>query len=669
MKHEGSLVPAEVRRSADEFFGRKRMSFTRKVAWRMIVLAFCAAGIVALFSFHVAKTEAEQTLVAEWKTQIELRGRYESRRFQLAEELAQRMADSFLALYSQPDAASPVNFSDYYFRPGDGTIRLRPEFHAGQRPQDSGSQAATGVSGFVARDRPPLTRELQRRLVLAYETVAKFGPGAPADFANVHASLPENALIIYWPEVPWGLNAASDLNMIEGSVLRSTLQAYNPDRSAVWTGLYFDATASNWTITYQKPVDWLGRHLITPSVDVSLTDLIGNVVDGGPDGTFDLILSRDGKLVAYPKGFEGLPEGAGQIEVSEAGNPVLHDIYRSLQRVARDRTGKAQVVFDPDLNAYIASSNIDGPDWWLVTVYPEEQVEARALRSSGSILALIALLFGGFILTAIYVLRTSVSSPIKRMTQASRYIAEGHYGSIAGSGHNLPLRRDDEIGTLARSFRRMADKVETMRTGLERTVAERTLELELANQQLLDQSRRDGLTGALNRRAFDQDLRQAMLDAAQGTAIALALFDVDFFKRFNDHYGHVAGDRALEQVVSQIGEALPGASIYRYGGEEIAAIIPCSATDGARDAVEAAVQAVARIGIPHRKCRLGKLTVSSGAMIIPSAVEDSVEARRALLETVDKALYAAKNAGRNRCEWLSQADCGQDLASSTESIR
>ncbi|WP_459789941.1 diguanylate cyclase [Alteriqipengyuania sp. 357] len=617
----------------------------------MIVLAFCATGIVALYSFHAAKHEAEETLIAEWKTQIELRGRYESRRFLLAEELADRMAESFLALYANPDVASPADFSDYFDRPGDGTIRLRPEYFSGNRDGKGVLPGSTGVSGIVARDRPPLTPELQRRLMLTYEIVARFGPGASADLANVHASLPENALIMYWPEKAWGLDAASDLNMIEGSVLRSTLQAHNPDRRPVWTGLYYDATASNWTITYQRPVDREGRHLFTPSMDVSLTALIDDVSEGAPDGTYDLILSRDGRLVAYPSHLDGLAKDAGQIEISKTDNPTLGRIYRRLMQADPDEAGEASVVFDPDLDVYIASARIDGPGWWLVTIHPPAQVEARALRSAGSILVLIALLFGAFILTAIIVLRTSVSAPIRKMTQASHYVAEGHYRSIAGSAHDLPVGRDDEIGTLARSFRQMAEKVEDMRAGLERKVARRTMELERANRQLRDQGRRDSLTGALNRRAFDEDLRQATLDARAGTAIALALFDVDFFKPFNDHYGHVAGDRALERVVSQLCAALPGASIYRYGGEEIAAIIPCPAIGGGRSVVEGAVRAVARIGIPHAKSPIGTLTVSAGAMMIPGDVEDSAEDRRAVLEAVDKALYAAKGAGRNRSEW------------------
>ncbi|MEL7728031.1 hypothetical protein AAG612_00660 [Citromicrobium bathyomarinum] len=113
MKHDGTLVPGEVGLPAEDGFDRKRVSFTRKVALRMIVLAFCAAGIVALFSFFAARNEAEDTLVGEWKTQIELRGQYESQRFLDAEKLTDRMAEKFVALYSDPSVASSTDFSNY----------------------------------------------------------------------------------------------------------------------------------------------------------------------------------------------------------------------------------------------------------------------------------------------------------------------------------------------------------------------------------------------------------------------------------------------------------------------------------------------------------------------------------------------------------------------------
>ncbi|EMD81628.1 response regulator [Pacificimonas flava] len=647
MKPTGRIVRLPEHGFEAEAPSRTHRSFTRKVALRMIAFASCAVAIIAIFSFHVAKREAERALLGEWQMQIEQRGRYESQRLLRAEELTNRFSARFLASYTDPDAASAADFDRYFSAFPDGTIRLRPEFYSGYR--DGAGVQRSGATGFVARNQPPLTPELQRRLILAYETVAEFGPGASTDFANVHATLPENALIMHWPNEPWGLKASSDLDMTAKSVVQATLQSNNPSRRPVWTGLYFDATAANWTITFERPLDWQGRHLINPSVDVSVTDLIDDVSSNQPDGIYELLLSRNGMLVAHSTGIQDLPENAGQIEIEELGSSPAADIYRDLSHLGPANDGKATVRFDADLDAYVAGVGLKGPDWWLVTVYPQDLVEARALRFAGRILGIIALLFAAFIATIILVLRGSVAAPIRKITLATQRLASGDGRSVPISDGTLPIDRHDDIGTLARSFGLMASRVEDMRSHLEDAVSERTIELERANQLLAEQSVRDALTGALNRRAFDVALKKAIHDVNVNEAkIALVLFDVDFFKLYNDHYGHVAGDKTLRQIVMQLEASLPTASIYRYGGEEIAAIIPCRDGSEPKGAINKAVKEVEDLSIIHSKSPYGHVTVSGGGMLLSGEAPESGE----ILESVDRALYSAKKGGRNRFVWL-----------------
>lgn len=612
----------------------------------MVAFAFCAAAIVAIFSFYSAEREAQRALLVEWRTQIAQRGRYESQRFLRAEALTDRFARRFLDSYTDPNVFPSPDFEAYYQHMPDGTVRLRSKYYSGYR--DRNGLTHSGVSGFVARNRPELTPELKRRLVITYQTVAEFGPAASGEFMNVHASLPENALIINWPGQPWGLDADSDLDMTALSVIGATLPSQNPQRKPIWTGLYFDATASKWAITFQRPVDWKGRHLINPSVDVGLTELIGDVVDDRPDGIYDLILSHDGKLIAHPAGLDDRNKKAGQISVEQFGNPAVTSIYRQLANAEQRADGVGRVTYAPELDAYVASVGLEGPKWWLVTVYPKSVVQARALRSAGLALVLIAALFGAFILTVVLVLRASVSKPIRQMTEASHRLADGDYTAVANGSVPIPTKRNDEIGMLARSFQFMAGQVDSIMNRLEHLVTERTIELELANQQLAERSLRDGLTGAFNRRAFDQDLEKA-LDAVDknGVTVSLALFDVDFFKAYNDHYGHVAGDKALERIVACIGDSLPGAKVYRYGGEEIAAIIPCRDGREAEEKVRQAVRDVEGLAIAHAESAFGRLTASAGAMLL----DDASRSRSEVLERVDQALYAAKEAGRNRSIW------------------
>lgn len=612
----------------------------------MVAFAFFAAAIVAIFSFYSAEREAERALLVEWRTQIEQRGRYESRRFLRAEALTDRFARRFLDSYKDPGVFPSPDFAAYFEYLPDGTVRLRPKYYSGYR--DRNGVTHSGVSGFVARNRPELTPELKRRLVITYQTVAEFGPAASGEFMNVHASLPENALIINWPGQPWGLDADSDLDMTALSVIGATLPSQNPQRKPIWTGLYFDATASKWAITFQRPIDWQGRHLINPSVDVGLTELIGDVVDDRPEGIYDLILSQDGKLIAHPAGLGKLNKKEGQISVEKFDNPAVTGIYRELANAKQRADGVGRVTYDPDLDAYVASVGLEGPEWWLVTVYPKSVVQARALRSAGLALVLIAALFGAFILTVVLVLRASVSRPIRQMTEASHRLAEGDYTAVANGSVPIPTKRNDEIGMLARSFQFMAGQVDSIMNRLEHLVAERTIELELANQQLAERSLRDGLTGAFNRRAFDQDLEKALNAVEEnGLTIALALFDVDFFKAYNDHYGHVAGDKALERIVARIGDSLPRAKVYRYGGEEIAVIIPCRDAREAEEKVRQAVRDVEGLAIAHAESAFGRLTASAGAMLL----DDTSLSRSEVLERVDQALYAAKEAGRNRSIW------------------
>jgi diguanylate cyclase (GGDEF)-like protein len=169
------------------------------------------------------------------------------------------------------------------------------------------------------------------------------------------------------------------------------------------------------------------------------------------------------------------------------------------------------------------------------------------------------------------------------------------------------------------------------------------------NHQLEALARLDGLTGLMNRRAFDETLEAEVRQSARvGTPLSLLLIDVDHFKAFNDAYGHPAGDECLRTVAGLIARSLrrPMDRCARYGGEEFAAILPQTAADGALTIAEAIGDAVRAAGMPHGGNEAGVVTVSIGTATFPggnpsATVED-------LIAFADAALYEAKAAGRNR---------------------
>ena len=183
---------------------------------------------------------------------------------------------------------------------------------------------------------------------------------------------------------------------------------------------------------------------------------------------------------------------------------------------------------------------------------------------------------------------------------------------------------------------------------LELRVAERTAELLEANQKLEALSMTDGLTGIANRRQFDTALAREWARAARlGQTLSLGLLDVDWFKPYNDHYGHQAGDVCLQRIAQVLSEHMgrTGDLVARYGGEEFVFIAPDTPGEGALQMADKVCQALAGLGLPHEKSALGRVTASIGVASLRP--QEGMPAQE-LLRAADSALYLAKARGRNQ---------------------
>ena len=165
----------------------------------------------------------------------------------------------------------------------------------------------------------------------------------------------------------------------------------------------------------------------------------------------------------------------------------------------------------------------------------------------------------------------------------------------------------------------------------------------------------DGLTGVFNRRYFDQQLAvETARSQRSRSPLALIMLDVDFFKRYNDHYGHQAGDDCLRDIAATLKESLrrPADLVARYGGEEFACILPDTAYDDALLIAADLEKNVRLRNIPHAASQVSDVvTISLGVAGQPGNVTSDASA---LLALADAQLYCAKNAGRARV-------CGDQL--------
>jgi len=176
------------------------------------------------------------------------------------------------------------------------------------------------------------------------------------------------------------------------------------------------------------------------------------------------------------------------------------------------------------------------------------------------------------------------------------------------------------------------------------------IELKRLRDRLEHLSATDGLTGLANRRSFDDSLdREWTRGMRSGLPLSLAMIDVDFFKSFNDCYGHPVGDDCLRQVAQALIAAVPrhgGDLVARYGGEEFVVLLVDTDRKGAGAVSERLRSNVLDLAIPHEKSSVaGTVTVSVGAA---SVVPDGAQVPTSLVTAADGLLYRAKESGRNR---------------------
>lgn len=233
-------------------------------------------------------------------------------------------------------------------------------------------------------------------------------------------------------------------------------------------------------------------------------------------------------------------------------------------------------------------------------------------------------------------------------------LVQKQYNMLVEMNNNLEVKVRERTEELEKYNRMLEFEI------LERKKAEEALEqkvtelletkqkLEEANHKLEVLSSLDGLTEIPNRRSFDKVLeREWRRSIRHGFPISLCMIDIDFFKNYNDLYGHLAGDECIRQVARTLNSDLlrPADFAARYGGEEFSLILPNTDFEGAVFVAEKIRQRIRSLGIPHgSSCVDSAVTISLGTATMVNQTEKDFNQ---LVDLADKALYLAKNNGRN----------------------
>jgi two-component system chemotaxis family response regulator WspR len=332
------------------------------------------------------------------------------------------------------------------------------------------------------------------------------------------------------------------------------------------------------------------------------------------------VLAEAGKLLARP-GTAPFPvalpeESPSVIPVKEANLPGLGATVYGVRRL------------EPPLQGHIAATVAS------VAAY-------RSLRESGNRL----LLFGGSAILGIFILTFVAARQILRPIML---LVDGAKKVSAGESVDIPVRGADEIADLTIAFNEMARTVREGRRSLEEArdeLAHSNEGLKEANRALEALAITDGLTGLYNHRHFQDTLEKEMRRCERESRnLSLLLLDLDHFKQYNDRWGHTEGDAALRRVAGQVMKSIRSTDMaFRYGGEELAVLLPSCTKEQATEVAEKIRVAVATN--PQRPGRFGaRTTISIGVATFP----DDGRVARGLVDTADAALYAAKAQGRDR---------------------
>jgi diguanylate cyclase (GGDEF)-like protein len=203
------------------------------------------------------------------------------------------------------------------------------------------------------------------------------------------------------------------------------------------------------------------------------------------------------------------------------------------------------------------------------------------------------------------------------------------------------------VSVVGLCFAILLSQLKAHERGLEVMVRERTRELEASNRKLASMSMTDGLTGIANRRRFDEVLLDEWRLARRGgQPLALALIDVDWFKDYNDTYGHLAGDDCLRRIAAIVSANVrPGSGLVaRYGGEEFAVIAPATDEAAAMSLARTICKALADAAVPHVRSPFGVVTASVGVAVLVSGEGEPAD----LVKLADDAMYQVKARGRNQ---------------------
>jgi signal transduction histidine kinase/ActR/RegA family two-component response regulator len=492
----------------------------------------------------------------------------------LSDADVRRLADDYFPL--QPDGTR--RSSDKYF---DGVVR--------------DGDLTYGMGAYLAHGKDVPIEEL-RAFVAAFRLVGDLGPAARHDYDSLYFFTPwATRLVMYGPDRPDHLmyyrhEAPSDLSINKEEMATMTLPQNDPSRATRCTNLQRlvqDTVGKRLSTACITPTYVNGRYIGAFGSSMGLTHFFLNALKDTPSGASPMIVTSKGELIAYP-GFTDQSRSPEQTLANYEKKFALTDIVARASKTGRDNG----VVESKDGRQIVAFGRLNGPNWYLLLVYPKANVVASALGSAAWVLVIGGIASAIQALAVVLLARSSIVRPVERLAASCE----------PGADERVDVsdveRRKDEIGVLATSLRTEREKTEAVLASLEDRVIERTAQLERANTEKsrflanMSHELRTPLNGVIaisetlaGQQSTPKGRELAELIVSSGRLLERVLTDIlDFSKIEAGEISLSRDDFSMERLVGHIAE-LHSASAYSKGLDFRWSVAPEAAGHYAGDTV------------------------------------------------------------------------------------
>ena len=402
---------------------------------RLVVITMLLTAVSYQHAFSTATRQSLDGL----RDYITARSQREQAIFDLAIDNLGAVAGELPKRIHDYDGVDPApEFDRRYKLDPDGVVRSRAERFDPARH-----------SGAAIIQPERLDDAARRRLLAAHDTLEQMGRAMHTRFQDVWMIMPENVSLGFWPETPqWPFARKAGYDFTKDMLYNLAGPAKNPERRPVWSDVYQDRSQKIAMVSVTRPAYDGDRFLGIVGQDVTLDQIFERTVNVRLEGTTNLLVHRNGNLIAHPTLAAAIAGAKDGLPVSKT-DAALVSIHQSALTIQ----GETGVVEDEAADAHLGVAHIAGPDWFFVTVYPKSLLRAVAFRSArfilliglGSLLLEVTLLY--------FVLRSQVARPLGALLGATRKVTEGDM-NVA-----LDTARNDELGEIAASFNTMAAAV------------------------------------------------------------------------------------------------------------------------------------------------------------------------------------------------------------------